>query len=173
MKIACVLADGFEDSELKRPYDAFRAAGHEVAIIGERQGQHLRGKNGQVEVTTNLGIEQARAADFAALFIPGGHSPDHLRADARFVGFVRAFDHRPIFAVCHGPQILITADMVRGRRMTAWRTVQVDLRNAGAKVEDHEVVVDGNLVTSRAPEDLDDFVRESLAQLGSGAGAYA
>ena len=105
--------------------------------------------------------------DFDALFIPGGYSPDHLRADDRVVDFTRAFfeRERPVFAICHGPQLLITADVVRGRTMTAWKTIQVDLAKAGARVVDEEVVVDRNLVTSRQPSDVDAFSRESLALL--------
>src|SRR5207245_2121620 len=104
-------------------------------------------------------------------FLPGGHSPDRLRADERMVDFVRAFRDRPIFAICHGPQLLITANLVRGRTLTAWKTVQVDLRNAGAVVPDREVVVDANLVTSRSPADLEAFVGAALAHLGEGRSA--
>jgi len=173
MRIACVLAKDFEDSEFRKPYDAFRAAGHEVFVIGETKGTELKGKKGKEQTHVDLGIDHARPEDFSALFIPGGGSPDHLRADSRFVDFVRAFSDRPIFAVCHGPQILMTADMVRGRKMTAWKTVQKDLQIAGAQVEDREVVVDDNLVTSRQPSDLDAFIRESLQLLSAGAGAHA
>ncbi len=109
-----------------------------------------------------------RPDQFDALFLPGGHSPDFLRADDRMVLFVRGFRDKPILAICHGPQLLITADMVRGRKMTAWKTIQVDLRNAGADVVDREVVVEGNLVTSRKPDDLDAFVREGLKLLEDG-----
>jgi len=172
MRIACVLANGFEDSEFKKPYDAFRAAGHEVTIIGLKAGEPLQGYRGKEKTKAEKGIDEVRPDQFDALFIPGGQSPDHLRVDDRVVNFVRAFRDRPIFAVCHGPQLLITAELVRGRKMTAWKTVQVDLKNAGANVVDEEVVVDRNLVTSRKPEDLDAFIRESMAQLGAGAGAH-
>jgi protease I len=173
MRIACVLAEDFEDSEFKKPYDAFRAAGHEVVVIGANKGQTLDGKRQKEKTKTELAIDQARPEDFQALFIPGGYSPDRLRADDRFVNFVRGFQDRPIFAVCHGPQLLISADMIRGRTMTAWKTVQADLRLAGANVLDREVVVDRNLVTSRQPQDLDAFIRESLNLLSAGAGAHA
>jgi protease I len=166
MRIACLIASDFEDSEFRIPCDRFRGAGHEVVIIGLKAKETLRGKKGREAVATDLGIDQVNPDDFDALFIPGGHSPDHLRADPRMVDFVRAFQDRPIFAICHGPQLLITAGMVKGRTLTAWQTVQVDLRNAGARVLDREVVVDDNLVTSRKPDDLDPFVRESLHVLG-------
>ena len=167
MRIACLMTSDFEDSEFRVPCDRFRAAGHEVVIVGLQSGRTLRGKHGRESTATDKGIDQVHPQDFDALFIPGGYSPDQLRADRRAVDFVRAFQDRPLFAICHGPQLLITADMVRGRTVTAWQTVQVDLRNAGAKVQDREVVVDDNLVTSRKPDDLDAFVRESLRVLGN------
>jgi protease I len=107
------------------------------------------------------------ACEFDALLIPGGDSPDHLRADNRAGEFTRAFAaaDKPILAVCHGPQLLSTADAIGGRRLTAWQTIQDDLRRMGEKVVDQEVVVDGNLVTSRKPDDLEAFTRESVALL--------
>ena len=168
MRIACVLGEGFEDSEFRVPYDRFRSAGHEVVVIGLKKGEVLKGYKGKERIQTERGVDEVRPDQFDALFIPGGQSPDHLRADPRMVEFTRGFRDRPIFAVCHGPQLLITADVVRGRKMTAWSTVQVDLRHAGAQVVDQEVVVDRNWVTSRKPADLDAFVRESLSLLGNG-----
>jgi protease I len=172
MRIACVLASDFEDSELRKPYDRFRAAGHAVTIVGETRGDRLAGKRNQEEIVVEQGIDEADPSQYDALFIPGGYSPDRLRADRRFVDFARAFADKPIFAVCHGPQLLITAGLVRGRTITAWPTVQVDLANAGAHALDEQVVVDRNLVTSRKPEDLDAFIRESLRLLGEGAPHY-
>lgn len=168
MRIACLLSQGFEDSELRVPYDAFVRAGHQVTVIGAKEGETLKGKAERESIVTDASIDDVHAEAFDALFIPGGHSPDKLRADDRFVVFAQAFAKKPIFAVCHGPQLLITAGMVKGRTMTAWKTVQVDLRNAGAHVVDKEVCVDKNLVTSRKPTDLDAFVRESLRLLTNG-----
>jgi protease I len=167
MRIACLLDSGYEDSEFRKPYDAFRQAGHDVVIIGKHGGAEVAGKRGQDKVKTDKGIAEASADDVDALFIPGGYSPDHLRIDDRVVRFTRAFfeRERPVFAVCHGPQLLITAEVVKGRRMTAWPTIQEDLRKLGAEVVDQEVVVDGQLITSRKPDDLDAFIRESLAML--------
>ena len=166
MRIACILGPGFEDSEFKVPYDRFRAAGHEVVVIGTDEGKLLKGDKGKEQIESETSVDDVSPNEFDALFIPGGHSPDNLRADPRMVDFVRGFRGKPILAICHGPQILITADLVRGRRLTAWKTVQVDLKHAGADVVDQEVVVDRNLVTSRGPDDLDAFVRESLKILG-------
>jgi len=173
MRIACALSAGFEDSEFKVRYDKLKAAGHEVVVIGAKKGEQLAGKNGKESIDADAGITDVKPESFGALFIPGGNSPDHLRADDRFVAFAKAFASKPVLAICHGPQLLITAEMVRGRTLTAWKTVQVDLRNAGAHVVDQEVCVDKNLVTSRKPEDLDAFVRESLRLLTNGAAAHA
>lgn len=167
MRIACLVDTDFEDSEFRKPYDTFRDAGHEVVVIGLERGKELKGKKGRETTRAEKGIAEVSPDDYDALFIPGGYSPDHLRADTRMVEFTRAFfdRERPVFAICHGPQLLITADVVKGRTMTAWQTVQTDLAKAGAKVVDREVVVDGNLVTSRKPDDLDAFSHESLALL--------
>ena len=167
MRIACLLDSGYEDSEFRKPYEAFRAAGHDAVVIGLEAGKEVRGKRGEDAVRVDKGIDEVTPDDFDALFIPGGYSPDHLRADDRVVDFTRAFfeRERPVLAICHGPQLLITADVVKGRTMTAWKTIQVDLAKAGAMVVDQEVVVDRNLVTSRQPSDVDAFSRESLALL--------
>jgi protease I len=167
MRIACLLDVDFEDSEFRKPYDAFREAGHEVVVIGLEAGKELAGKKGKEKVKAETDIGSVSPDDFDALLIPGGYSPDHLRADDRMVRFARTFveKDKPVFAVCHGPQLLITAGVVKGRRMTAWKTIQDDLRIAGADVVDQEVVVDGNLVTSRKPDDLDAFDREALKLL--------
>jgi protease I len=172
MRIAALVGPGFEDSEFRVPYDRFRKAGHEVTVVGLKKGETLEGDKGRERTQVDLAIADARPEQFDALFIPGGHSPDHLRADDRVVDFVRRLRDKPIFAICHGPQLLITADMTQGRTMTAWKTIQVDLRHAGAKVVDKEVVVDRNLVTSRKPDDLDAFVRESLRLLENQTSAH-
>jgi protease I len=167
LRIACLLDNGFEDAEFEKPYHAFRRAGHEVVIIGFEAGRELRGKRGEVSTTVDRAIQANGTGDFDALFLPGGYSPDHLRADERMVAFTKAFFNpdRPVFAICHGPQLLMTARVVRDRRMTAWKTIQDDLHQVGADVVDEEVVVDGRLVTSRQPSDVDAFIRESLTVL--------
>ena len=165
MKVACVLDSMFEDSEFQEPYNAFREAGHQVDIIAMEAGRELRGKKGRVTVTGERAFAEVRPESYDALLIPGGDSPDHLRAHPEPVAFVRAFmeSGKPVFAICHGPQLLLTADSHRDHRMTAWKTVQGDLQKAGADVVDAEVVVDRNLVTSRMPADIPAFNRESLA----------
>ncbi|MCE7794004.1 type 1 glutamine amidotransferase [Salipaludibacillus sp. CUR1] len=166
-KVACVMTSMFEDSEYTSPLDALKGEGHEVTVIGSEQGKEVEGKNGEAKETVDVGIGDADPADYDALFIPGGFSPDLLRADERFVEFSKHFilKDKPVFAICHGPQLLITADVLRGRKVTGFKSILMDLRHAGANVFDEEVVVCGNLVTSRTPDDLKAFNRESLNQL--------
>ena len=158
-KVACILSDDFEDSEFRVPYDRMRNEGFQVDIIGAKRAQEIRGKRGKEKVKAEKSIDEVKPEDYQALFIPGGYSPDHLRLDRRFVEFVRAFDqqHKMVAAVCHGPQLLMTAGVVRGRTMTAWPTIQEDLKMVGAKVKDEPVVVDDNFIRSRKPDDLDRF----------------
>lgn len=163
MRIACILDSDFEDSEFKQPYDAFLKEGHRVTVIGLQPGKELKGKKGQVTTKAEKGIDEVTPDQFDALFIPGGYSPDHLRANPKVVQFTKAFfdSSKPVLAICHGPQLLMTADVVKGRKLTAWQTIQDDLKKVGANVVDQEVVVDGNLVTSRKPDDIPAFIRES------------
>jgi len=163
MRIACLLDSDFEDSEFKQPYDAFLKEGHRVTVIGLESGKELKGKKGQVTTKAEAGIDQVSPEQFDALFIPGGSSPDHLRANPKMVSFTKwFFDHeKPVLAICHGPQLLITAGVVKGRTLTAWQTIQDDLKQVGANVVDRDVVVDRNLVTSRKPADIPAFIRES------------
>ncbi len=159
---------GFEDSEFKKPYDALKAAGYEIEIIGLKKGEELKGYKGKENTKATLSIDEADAEDYEGLLLPGGLSPDHLRVDDRMVDFVKAFDalKRPLAAVCHGPQLLLSARLVKGRTLTAWKTVQGDLEQAGARVKDEQVVVDENWITSRKPEDLDAFSAKFLEELG-------
>ena len=167
MKVACILANGFEDSEFRQPYDALRSAGHDVTIVGLEKGQTLNGDKGRETAAVEKAFADVNPDEFDALFIPGGFSPDRLRAHDAPVKFVRAFfdAEKPIMAICHGPQIFITADEHKGHRLTAWRTIQGDLKRLGANVVDEEVVVDRNLVTSRQPQDIPAFIREGLKVL--------
>jgi protease I len=166
-KVACLLAKGFEDSEFRIPYDRLRQAGYDVEIIGTRAGDKLKGEHQKETATTDLGIDDVQVGDYEGLLIPGGYSPDKLRADERFVAFVKEFDQtgRPLAAVCHGPQLLLAAELQRGRTLTAWKTIQSDLRQAGAKVKDQAVVVDRNWITSRKPDDLEAFSSKFLEEL--------
>ncbi|KSU84109.1 type 1 glutamine amidotransferase domain-containing protein [Fictibacillus enclensis] len=167
-KIATVLTNLFEDVELTDPAKAYKEAGHQVTVIGFEKGQTLKGKQQEATVTSDAGIGEVSPSDFDALFIPGGFSPDQLRDDERFVSFAKEFadNGKPIFAICHGPQLLITAGVLKDRKVTGYNSIKVDLKNAGANFVDEEVVVcGGNLVTSRQPDDIPAFNRESLSIL--------
>ncbi|MDI9222108.1 type 1 glutamine amidotransferase domain-containing protein [Pantoea sp. EA-12] len=164
-KIAVLITDEFEDSEFTSPAEAYISVGHEVVTIEMQVGKSVKGKRGIADVKIDKDIDQVNAVEFDALLLPGGHSPDALRGDDRFVNFTKEFvaSGKPIFAICHGPQLLISANGVRGRKMTCVKAIAIDLRNAGADFYDKEVVVDDDkLVTSRTPDDLPAFNREAL-----------
>jgi len=167
LKIAILVTDGFEEVELTEPRKALDQAGADTRVVSP-QGDEVRGWNftdwGQT-LPVDLKLDQARPQDFDALLLPGGViNPDKLRIVSAAVAFVRAFFDagKPVAAICHGPWSIIEADKARGRRMTSWPSVRTDLRNAGADVVDQEAVVDGNLVTSRKPDDIPAFNREMI-----------
>lgn len=157
--VAVLLADDFEDAELRVPVDRLRSAGCRVTVLGSEAGRELHGKRGKEHIRTDDAIGKRSAMEFDALLIPGGYSPDHLRLHEPAVHFIRTFadTERPIAAVCHGPQLLISAGLTRDRRMTSWPSVRIDLENAGARWVDEEVVIDHPFITSRKPDDLEAF----------------
>ncbi|MFU9135340.1 type 1 glutamine amidotransferase domain-containing protein [Erwinia tasmaniensis] len=164
-KIAVLITDEFEDSEFTSPAEAYTKAGHQVVTIEKQAGKTVTGKQGQAKVKIDKSIDEVHAAEFDALLLPGGHSPDSLRGDDRFVNFTKDFVAlgKPVFAICHGPQLLISANAVRGRKMTSVKAIAIDLKNAGADFHDKEVIVDNDrLVTSRTPDDLPAFNQEAL-----------
>ncbi|MGY1694955.1 type 1 glutamine amidotransferase domain-containing protein [Geodermatophilus sp. SYSU D00814] len=162
MKVAVLATDGVEQVELERPWQALEEAGAEPELVSLEGGtitayQHIDAGD-RKKVDTTVGA--ADPDGYAALVLPGGViNGDFVRADADAVAFVAAFFEagKPVAAICHAPWVLVEADVVRGRRMTSWPSLQTDLRNAGATWVDEEVVVDGALVTSRNPDDLDAF----------------
>lgn len=164
-KIAVVLDNLFEDIEYTSPVEALKSEGHEITVIGKETGT-VKGKSEDTEVQVDKAISDVKPEDFDALLIPGGFSPDMLRGDeqGRFGEFTKHFvqDEKPVFAICHGPQLLIDTDLLKGKKLTSFLSVRKDLENAGATVVDEPVVVDSNIVTSRTPDDLEDFNRESL-----------
>ena len=166
-KVAFVLADDFEDSEFQVPYDRIREAGHQVTVIGPESGKEVRGKKGKASFTLEATPDEVNAADFDALVVPGGYAPDKLRTSQGVVKFVRSmFDaDKPVAAICHAGSLLVEADAVRGRTVTSWPSIRTDLVNAGAEWVDREVAEDGNLITSRKPDDLDAFVGAVLRRL--------
>jgi protease I len=167
-KVAMPLASDFEDSEFTLPFENLRKAGHDVTIIGSTPGKTISGKRGQASATIDSSAKELKPDDFDALVIPGGHSPEKLRQDQDIVSFVKRFAEtgKLIAAVCHGPQLLIAAEAVKGRTLTSWPSVRKELIDAGANWIDQEVVEDGNLITSRKPDDLEAFCRALLKRLG-------
>ena len=162
MKVAVLATDGVEQVELDKPWQALEEAGAEPELVSLEAGsitayQHIdKGDTKKVDST----VSDADPDDYAALVLPGGViNGDFVRADADAVAFVKAFFEagKPVAAICHAPWVLVEAGVLRGRRMTSWPSLQTDLRNAGATWVDEEVVVDGNLITSRNPDDLDAF----------------
>ncbi|MBS3773117.1 MAG: type 1 glutamine amidotransferase [Candidatus Thermoplasmatota archaeon] len=167
-RIAVVIDDLFEDVEYSRPAAAFKQAGHELVHVGLEQGKTVTGKKQGTRVTVDVTAADASPDDYDALLIPGGYSPDRLRAHEEPVTFVRDFvqSGKPVFFICHGAQLLITARVAQGRKMTGWTSIVQDIKNAGADYRDRSVVIDDNLVSSRHPGDLDDFIQASLDKLG-------
>jgi deglycase len=172
LAVAVLVDDGFEQSELLKPREALDAAGATTRVVSPRDGR-VRGWNHgewgeQVKVDVPLG--QARPDDYGALLLPGGvMNPDKLRMNPKAVAFVKAFFDAgtPVAAICHGPWTVLESGNAKGRRMTSWPSLQTDLRNAGASWTDEEVVVDGNLVTSRKPDDIPAFNREMIRLFAS------
>jgi len=173
-RIAILVDQMFEDSEFRLPYDRLRAEGHQVDIVGLESGSEVIGKRRIEKVTVQKAVKKASPRTYDALVIPGGYSPDHLRMDADAVRFTRAMvdANKPVAAVCHAPSLLIEADVVEGRTVTSWPSVKTDLVNAGAEWVDREVVVDGNVITSRKPADLHAFTAAILEQLAHGVPAH-
>ena len=172
-RIALLATDGVEQVELDQPWQALVDAGAQPQLIGLETGtitayDHIDKGD---EKTVDLAVAGADPASFDAVVLPGGViNGDFVRADAGAVAFVTAFFDagKPVAAICHAPWVLAEADVVRGRRMTSWPSLQTDLRNAGAEWVDEEVVVDGNLTTSRKPDDLPAFGRTIVAQFAAG-----
>ena len=162
-RVAVLVTGGVEEVELTKPVEFLRAKGAKVTVLTPQLEEYERG----IKTKRSLDMGEMQRADavlgdvsaddFDALYIPGGHSPDRLRLVPEAVDFVCAFADKPIFALCHGPQLLISAGLVCDRTLTSWPSIAVDLCNAGATWIDQEVVEDGNLLTSRGPHDIPAF----------------
>ena len=165
-KILIMTENKSEDTEVLYPYYRLQEAGFEVEVAAlTRKTVDLKF---HLTVEATKAIDECHAEDYAGLVLPGGSAPEKVRLNANALKIVREMNAsgKPIAAICHGPQTLISADVLRGRRATAYPGVRDDLKNAGALYEDAPVVVDGNLVTSRRPEDLPQFMREFCRLLG-------
>jgi protease I len=158
-RVAILVEQEFEDTELSGPRDALIAAGATVVMVGPISGAEYRGKHGEAVVTAELAAGAAHMKDFDALVIPGGHAPDKMRMRHAMVDLTRdAMDaNKPVAAICHGPQLLISANALRGRTLTCWPSIAIDVKNAGGLYVDKPVVEDGNLITSRKPDDVRAF----------------
>src|SRR5438128_12242524 len=168
-RVAMLVEDEFEDRELTGPLDALRAAGATITVIGPTAGTEFRGKRGQAVVTSEMTADVARVKDFDALVIPGGHAPDKMRMRHAMVDLARdAMESgKPVAAICHGPQVLISANVLRGRTLTCWPSIAVDVKNAGGLYVDKPVVEDGNLITSRKPDDVPMFSEAIIRALSN------
>jgi len=165
MKALIISADHFEDSELLVPYYRLQEAGLEV-IVASMERKIITGKHGY-EVPVDKTLEEIKPDDYAILVLPGGAAPSKIRQKPMALEIARHFfaADKPVAAICHGPQILISAGVMEGRRATCYEQVAEELQEAGALYEDQEVVVDGKLITSRQPADLSAFMREIMKQL--------
>jgi len=172
-KVAILVTDGFEQVELTKPREALNEAGAETKIVslkpGKIQGMHHADKGDKFDV--DLTLDEARAEEFDALMIPGGlMNPDALRSNEDALEFTRHFfrEGKPVAAICHGPWVLIDAGVVRGRILTSWPAIKTDVKNAGGKWVNEEVVVDNGLVTSRKPDDIPAFNKKMVEEFCEG-----
>jgi protease I len=167
MKVLIISADNFEDSELLVPYYRLKEEGMDVDVASLQKGT-IKGKRGY-EVEVNLALDDVQTDKYEALILPGGKAPAEIRKSSRALEITKHFisENKPVSAICHGPQTLITAGLMKGRHATCYRSVAEEMKGAGAEYEDKEVIVDGNLVTSRQPADIPAFMRETMKLIRS------
>ncbi len=159
-RIAILATDGFQDSELSEPYERLKDAGFKVLVIGAAAGRRITGKNGDFSIDVDLGVESVNLNDFDALVIPGGESPERLRRNEAAVKLARAFlaGGKPVAAICHAPEVLNSAGSLRDRTLTGHVSLKNEIEDAGGKFVDEAIVIDRNLITSRKPADLPQFI---------------
>ena len=169
-RVAILVEQKFEDSEFQIPYKALQQAGMEVQVLGSRMNEEYKGKQGKVAIKPDGTTTEARPEHFDAVVIPGGNAPDIMRTNPNTVRFVQEAmaQGKLVAAVCHGPQVLIEGDLLKGRNATGFISIRKDMQNAGANYIDVPLVVDGNLITSRRPGDLAIFTTAILSRLGYG-----
>ncbi len=165
-KVLFFVENGYEDRELMYPYYRFQEAGYKVDVVGPRAKVTYKGEYG-LTIESDFSAKDINIDDYVAIIIPGGRAPDRMRTNKGLVNLAEeAFQKgKVIAAICHGPQLLIEAGVVKGKKVTCYVSVSTDLKNAGGKYLNKSVVVDGNLVTSRFPADLPNFCRETLKLL--------
>lgn len=159
-KIAILIENLFDERELLYPYYRLMEEGYEVHLVGTEKDTIYTGKSNLTEKSTHSSKE-VKAEDYAAVIIPGGYSPDHMRRSIDTINFVKEMDkqNKPIAAICHGPWMMASCCDLKGKKLTAFYSIKDDLTNAGAEYVDQEVAIDGNLITSRTPKDLVAFVK--------------
>jgi len=164
-KVLILAYDDVEDIELLYPYFRLIEEGYEVHIVSKNKG-YIKGKHGY-EIKVDVKFDEIKPEEYVGLVIPGGRAPEKIRIIPKVVEIVKSFlkENKPVAAICHGPQLLISANAVKGRRLTSYIGIRDDVVAAGGLYEDKEVVVDGNLITSRHPPDLPAFTRELLRLL--------
>ncbi|MEB3215925.1 MAG: DJ-1/PfpI/YhbO family deglycase/protease [Nostocales cyanobacterium 94392] len=172
-KVAILIENGVEDSEFQVPYQALKQAGMEVSVLGSQMNEAYKGKQGKVSQKADGTTTEAMASDFDAVVIPGGMAPDKMRRNPNTVRFVQEAmsQGKLVAAVCHGPQLLIEGDLLKGKTATGFSAIRKDMINAGTNYKDQPLVVDGNLITSRQPGDLPIFATAILSRLGYGGKA--
>jgi protease I len=165
-KVAILTGEGFHDGETLIPMAYLMNYGAELTILGSDTGK-VKAYNSDIEINVTRSVVNVNIDEFDALILPGGYAPEKLREDSAVVSFARDFfkSGKPVAAICHGPQLLITAGLVKGKHATCYKSVAKEMKDAGALYEDKEVVVDGNLVTSRQPSDLPLFLKETMRML--------
>lgn len=168
-KIAIFAEQDFEDSELIQPLKALTDSGGRVIIVGTGSKPAYSGKRGTVSVNVDVTADELEVADIDAIIIPGGYAPDKMRLYPAMIDLVKdAYKKgKLIAAICHGPQLLISADILRGKKVTSWPSIRIDLENAGATWVNEPVVRNGNIITSRKPADIPKFNKEILRYLSS------
>lgn len=172
-KVAFLATDGVEQVELTDPKKALEQAGATVHVIAPKSGEikAWKLKDWGDTIKVDKALEETKASDYDALVLPGGViNPDHLRTDPKAVSFVREFANsgKPVAAICHGPWTLIEAGVVKGKKLTSWPSLKTDLKNAGASWVDEQVVLDGNFITSRKPEDIPAFSQKIIEEIADG-----
>jgi protease I len=172
-KVAILATDGFEQAELMEPKRALDEAGATTHVVSIKSGEikGWKSKDWGDSIRVDRTVDQVRASEYDALVLPGGViNPDHLRTEPKAVEFVKQFvqSGKPVAAICHGPWTLIEAGAVRGRKLTSWPSLKTDLKNAGANWVDEQVVLDGNVITSRKPDDKPAFSQKIIEEIADG-----
>ena len=168
-RVAMLVEDDYEDHEIGGPLEALRAAGATVTVVGPTAGAHFKGKRGVAVVIADAAAGSVSMRDFDALVIPGGYAPDRMRMRHAMVDLAREAMEtgKTVAAICHGPQLLISANALRGRTLTCWPSIAIDVKNAGGLYVDKPVVDDGNLITSRKPDDVPLFSEAIIRALSN------